>query len=49
MTVTKNEILTSLNKPEDYILASSGVAGRNAIGPRPLRPQAVSAGSRTLA
>jgi superfamily II DNA or RNA helicase len=37
VTVTKNEILTCLNKPEDYILAIVEVDGDAAQGPRYVR------------
>ena len=41
ITVTSNEILYSLNKPDDFILAIVEFVGRRA--PRPLRPRAVPA------
>ncbi len=34
VTVTKNEILTALNKPDDFILALVGVDGDTAVGIR---------------
>jgi hypothetical protein len=37
LTVTRNEILTALNKPEDFFLAIVLVDGDNVVAPRYLR------------
>ena len=42
VTVTRNEILYSLNKPDDFILAIVEFLGHG-HAPRPLRPAAVPA------
>ena len=46
VTVTRNEILTALNKPEDFILAVSQI--ENGQGKLALYPSTIPAGTRIL-